>query len=280
MQKTAERSSSHQVFHKPDSRIQNSARDESITISTAISFMDPIAVASASPQRNSHGGSRVKPCQEDEAANQAHPPVLTLAQQKYINAVESAGIEERIFFGKEHMLCLLKQEVILAALRRDDKDTIVPPLAENPTYFSDELLRTLTPVFISRHRQLIIDLLWRAQQLLTRVQPEDEDFEFQTTLQWTRILFDYFKVQLGIEPVIIESEDSIHNTRAVTDKLCALYGLDPEGVDEEWYPVPQELWPKSRVGRTFVGHMLASRGIERGEKVCGTRLRLRTLDIG
>lgn len=125
----------------------------------------------------------VKQYREDEAANQAYPPVLALAQQKCIDAIESTEREGKIFFGKEHILCLLKQEAILSTLRRDDKDTIFPLQAENPTYIPDDLLRTLTPIFIIRHPQLMIDSLWRAQPQLTKMQPEDEDFEFQITLK-------------------------------------------------------------------------------------------------
>ena len=208
-----------------------------------------------------------KPYQTDKAANEAYPPVLELAQQKYIDAIEGTEKDGKIFFGKEHILCLLKQDVMLSTLRRDDRVTVFPSLAENPTYIPDNALKTLTPIFIIRHPQLMVDSLWRAQQELTKMLPEDEDFEFQITLKWTRILYDYFKDQLSIEPVIIESEDFIYKTKAVTDKLCALYGLDPEGVRETWDAVPEEYWPESKVARTYVGHMLVSKGIERGGEV-------------
>lgn len=209
----------------------------------------------------------IKPYLEDEEANAAYPPVLELAQQKFEGAIESSEADGKIFFGKEHILCLLDQDLILSTLRREDKATVFPPVASNPTYISDDLLKTLTPIITIRHPLLMIDSLWRAQQALTKMVPEDEDFEFQITLKWTRILYDYFKDQLGIEPVVLDSEDFIYNTKAVTDKLCAMYGLDPDGVKDTWDPVPKEYWPKSEIAKTYVGHMLASKGIERSEKV-------------
>lgn len=209
----------------------------------------------------------VKPYLEDEAANAAYPPVLELAQQNFVAAVAGTEKDGKIFFGKEHILCLLKQDVILSALRREDKDTTFPPLTANPTYIPDDLLKTLKPIFIIRHPQLMVASLWRAQQELTRLTLEDEDLEFQITLKWTRILYDYFRDQLGIEPVILDSEDFVYQTKAVTDKLCVMFGLDPDGVKDTWDPVPKEYWPKSEIAKTYVGHMLASTGMERGEKV-------------
>lgn len=209
----------------------------------------------------------VKPYEEDEEVQKLYPPVLEDALRKFEDDIEGSEGEGKVFFGKEHNLFLIKQEIILETLRREDKDTVFPAREENPTYIPDDLLRTLKPIILIRHPQLMIGSLWRAQQELTQMEPWDEDFEFQITLKWTRILYDYYKDQLGIEPVVLDSEDFIYNTKAVTDRLCEMYGLDPEGVKVTWDPLPKEYWPKSEVARTYLGHMLASKGVERGSEV-------------
>lgn len=101
----------------------------------------------------------------------------------------------------------------------------------------------------------------------TDMMPDDEDFEYEITLKWTRTLYDYFREQLGITPAIVDSGDAMYRTKAVTDQLCALYGLDPDGVKEMWDPVPEEYWPKSEAVRATIGHMLACKGVDRAEKV-------------
>lgn len=209
----------------------------------------------------------VKPYTEDQEAQKDYPPTLELALQKFEREIHGSEADGKVFYGKEHIMFLMRQDVILSTLRREDRDTVFPPVSDNPTYIPVNLLKTLTPIITIRHPLLVVDSAWRAQVEITKALPEEEDFEFQATLKWARILYDYFKDQLAIEPVVLESEDFIYKTKAVTDKLCAMYGLDPEGVKDTWDPVPKQYWPKQKVTTAYLGHMLASKGIERDEKV-------------
>ena len=204
---------------------------------------------------------------EDAVAQAAYPPDLSSAVQKFESVLAGTEEEGKIFFGKEHTLCLLHQDLILETLRREDRETNLLSLTANPTYIPTPILPTLTPLMIIRHPLLIIDSLWRGQLETTKMLPWDEDFEFQSTLKWTRMIHQYFTDQLGITPIVVDSHDVMFNTRALTDKLCGKLGIDPEGVNETWDPVPQEYWPTSPVAVKFVGHLLSSKGVERPKEV-------------
>lgn len=194
-------------------------------------------------------------------------PVLELARQKFERDIHWSEADGRMFFGKEHIMFLTKQEVILSPLRRQDRNTVFPPVSDNSTFVPDDLLKTLTPIITIRRPLRMIDSLWRVTHELTKMVSGDEDFDLQGTLKWTKSMYDCFKARLGIEPVVLDSEDFICNIKALTEKLCAMWSLDPEGVKDTWDPVPKEYWPKQRITTEFIGHMLASKGIERSEKV-------------
>lgn len=209
----------------------------------------------------------IKPFMEDKDIQKVYPPVLEMAQQKFERDIQGSEADGRIFFGKEHIMFLTKQDVILSTLRRENKDTVFPPVSDNPTDIPENLLKTLTPIITIRHPLLMIDSLFRTTHELTKMVPEDEDFEYESTLKWSRIMHGYFVDQLGTEPIVLDSEDFIYNTSTVTDKLCAIWRLDPDGVKDTWDPVPKEYWPKQDITTAYIGHMLASKGIERSEKV-------------
>lgn len=106
--------------------------------------------------------------------------------------VESSEADCEVLLGKEHALCLSKRDLMLETLRPEtgdnEKGGILPEVKGNPTYIPDGLRKTLTPLFLIRHSLLVVvDSDDRRLHTLTPMRPEDEDFEFQCTLKWTRI---------------------------------------------------------------------------------------------
>lgn len=94
---------------------------------------------------------------------------------------------------------------------------------------------------------------------VTGVHPLDEDFECFGTLRWTQIMYDYF-VSIGIKPIIVEAVDFIYNTKATTDKLCGMLGLDPEGVKDSKFLATSPPEFETLVSlRDMVHHMLITR---------------------
>lgn len=209
----------------------------------------------------------IQPYEADTDAQAVRPPTLTAAQKLFCDAVESSERDGKTFFGKEHICCLLRQEVILASMRQGEEGEVRPEEIANPTYLPDEVIKTLSPLLVIRHPLLVVDSAFRGLRKVTGMVPQEEDFEFQCTMKWTKILYDYFRHQLGITPTVIDSEDYIYRTSAVMEKLCAMYGLDPNGIQYTWDPVPEAYWPKGEVAREFVGHVMSSKGLERAETV-------------
>lgn len=211
----------------------------------------------------------IKPYEEDAEIQKTWPPDLESCVANFRTAVETSESEGKIFFGKEHANFLLKQDLILALLRSSDEDKAFQTPAENPTHIPEDMVKTLKPIFIVRHPVLRMDSFWRSEQTSVglNLQPTDEYFEYLITLKWARVLYDYFNETLGMEPVILDSDDFVYSTKATMDNFCAMLGLDPEGVKDEWDPVPKESWPKSEVSKVFLGDLLSSRGVIRNAEV-------------
>ena len=155
----------------------------------------------------------------------------------------------------------MNQDIMIDAVRREDKLSAIQSKS-NPTHIPTNLLDTFTPVFIFRHPILMVNSMYKGMLPVTGMLPTDEDFELMGTLRWTQLLYDYF-VSQGKEPTIVEAQDFVYNTKATTDKLCNILGIDPEGVKETWDPLPREHWPDHSTAVAFMGDMMASRGIER-----------------
>ena len=87
-----------------------------------------------------------------------------------------------------------------------------------------------------------------------RLEAGDEAMMVCTTLHWSRLLFDYFRSELGKEPIVVDAEDVVHNTKATTIKLCDLLGIDPGGVQETW---EEGEFPGDETARVFMEKIVA-----------------------
>lgn len=135
----------------------------------------------------------------------------------------------------------------------------------NPTYIPNEIMDTLTPIFVIRHPILMVDSVYRTGLGVMSVDPTDEDFHLLHTLRWCRILYDYF-VDQGKKPVIVEAQDFIYKTKETMGKLCTTVGIDPEGIVEEWEPFPYEQFLDHKIAIAYTGDLWRSTGVERRSK--------------
>jgi hypothetical protein len=186
------------------------------------------------------------------------------ANQDLLEKIEATEKDGKIFFGKEHCPCVLKQDLIIDSIRGDP---FAKPAAvtSNPTIIPDDVLDTFTPIFVIRHPILMVDSLYRCQLLVMGQLPTDEDFEAFGTLRFCRILFEYYKSK-GTTPALVEAVDFIYKTKATMDKLCKTIGIDPEGIKDTWDPLPEEYMPDHHVAIAFTGDMMRSSGLERRNK--------------
>lgn len=101
--------------------------------------------------------------------------------------------------------------------------------------------------------------------------PVDEAFDFWIHFEYCKYVYDYFESMhrkypsKAPAPVIIDAEDLVHHTEALTSKLCELFDLSKEGVRDSWAvagadePVPEGVVP------SFHDKIRKSTGVERGD---------------
>ena len=153
-----------------------------------------------------------------------------------LEKIEATERDGKIFFGKEHCVNVLKQDLIIDSLRSDPfaKPTAV---TSNPTIIPDHVLDSFTPIFVIRHPILMVDSIYRCQLPVMGQLPTDEDFEAFGTLRFCRILFDYYKSKCTT-PALVEAMDFIYNTKPTMDKLCNTIGKILLGLPTIWADLP------------------------------------------
>ncbi|KAK5168895.1 uncharacterized protein LTR77_006204 [Saxophila tyrrhenica] len=188
--------------------------------------------------------------------------------------IAEAEQEGKIFFGKEHSLMLVNQDLILNTMRRGENEPS-PAITTNPTYIPGDVLATLTPVFLFRHPALIAGSLYPKFNPISGVEPNDEDWELSSSLRWTVYVHQYF-TSLGHKTAVIEAQDFVYNTEPTMNALCRRLGIDEDGWVEKWDPIPREHWPDHRNAVAMTGDLMGSSGLERRGKGPAEA----TLDLG
>ena len=151
---------------------------------------------------------------------------------------------------------------------RNAPSPLATHIQTNETYVPTEIMDTLTPIFVIRHPILMVDSQYRTGLPVMDIHPSDEDFHLLNTLRWCRILYDYFEAK-GQKPVIVEAQDFIYKTKALTDKLCNTVGIDPEGMVEKWEPFPYQEYLDHKIAIAYTGDLWRSTGVERrAAEVC------------
>lgn len=183
------------------------------------------------------------------------------SKQDLRERIEKSEDMGRIFFGKEHTMMLLDQDLILNTLRRGENSPC-PKISSNPTHIPDDILETLTPVLLFRHPLLSIPSIYPKLNPVSGIEPDDEDFEISITLRWTQYIYDYF-VSIGRRPIVVEAQDFVWNTKPTMDKLCRELGIDESGWLDKWDPLPKEHWPNHKNAIAMTSDLMESSGLQR-----------------
>ena len=98
---------------------------------------------------------------------------------------------------------------------------------------------------------------------------EDESFQWWISLHWSRMLYDAFckpssSVTSVFPPVVVDAEDVVHNTTAVTGKLCDIFSVNQSGIRETWDPGFDRPLPEGTVPN-FIEELRTSTGVIRKE---------------
>ncbi|KAF7186493.1 hypothetical protein HII31_12195 [Pseudocercospora fuligena] len=145
----------------------------------------------------------------------------------------------------------LKPEILFNSIRDGAVDR-----TSNPTRYPDDFFRSLTPIFLIRHPALVIPSYYKQQRDTLHLEASDECLTAFTTQRFTRLVFDVFRAKAGSDepPLVIDAKDLVHETMLTMEKLCERLGLDPNGVQYNWSPVPPDQWPNmpmSELGMLF-----------------------------
>lgn len=109
---------------------------------------------------------------------------------------------------------------------------------------------------------------YRAQRPVFKEQADEDIFEAMATSRWAQMVFDTYRARSeAAEPIVIDAEDVVHHTKPLIQKLCALLGIDPDGVQYVWDAVTREAWPSDPIMQGFFKTLLKSHGVQRDEKV-------------
>jgi hypothetical protein len=88
-------------------------------------------------------------------------------------------------------------------------------------------------------------------------------------LRWSRLIFDWYEEYYRISGIkqrliVIDAEDIINDSYNVTEKFCAMTGIDPKYLQYSWEESNDECDP---VGAAFLSTLKNSTGIIRGDQV-------------
>ncbi|KXT10083.1 hypothetical protein AC579_1566 [Pseudocercospora musae] len=160
------------------------------------------------------------------------------------------GPEDKICFVKEHVESFIEPSVLLKFMHGDHK---VQPLtfdfpgysseksAGNETIFPDAYLESWNPIFLVRHPARAFESMYRSfidvfkTPVCEGVSQESTDkfFEHAMTLSWSRKLYDFYGSR-GMDPIILDADDVVVSTEALTQKLAEYIGLDSNRLQYKW----------------------------------------------
>lgn len=189
-------------------------------------------------------------------------------------SVEAITEKGKIAVVQEHAALCIKASISLPCLRQGVTNVDWRAGGDNPTRIDDEILRACVPVILVRHPALFIPSFYRKQIKEQMLDLDDEAFQLWISMDWVRILYEYFTDESSGErgnvraPLVIDAQDIVHNTAALTAELGRALDIDPEGFQETWEPMVHEPVPEGVVA-SFHDRLRNSVGIERGNaEVC------------
>ncbi|KAK9415184.1 putative Sulfotransferase domain-containing protein [Seiridium unicorne] len=224
--------------------------------------------------------SRLKHCTAAEEAQQELANKIDLPDETYgiaasrlMKATAAIAEQGKIPFIKDHIFCVLNPHLIKANIDQGLGSSLPSVQGrENPTMLHQEFFESVAPIILIRHPALSVPSYYRAQKAVFKLNPEDEDFAAMSTLRWARIIFDaYMKLWEGVDrkgaeakqkfPIVIDAADVVYNTERLMLRLCHALGIDSNGIQYQWNPVPLNEWPRDPIMQGFFGDMLRSNGV-------------------
>lgn len=181
-------------------------------------------------------------------------------QQQFIQAVNDAKAHGRIPVANEHWFNVLDTNKVLDLMRENVREP--HQLGSNPTYLPDEMFHSLTPVILIRHPVNAINSIYRTALQVAKKRPGDEDFSLICCNKPLRLLFDYFHQRRGQPPIVVDGDDILWRTDALSTKLCALLGLGH--LSQTWEPTSEaEIKAMNPLVYKITEDIQLSRGIQR-----------------
>lgn len=120
----------------------------------------------------------------------------------------------------------------------------------------------------------MVPSFYRAERDIFSLAIDDEELAIYLTFRWLRVVFDaYTNHRLrnpdAVAPTVVDAEDTVHRTEKLAAKLCKMWGIEEEGVQFRWKPVPEEERPRDKILRGFFTSLNNSDGIIRNAGTVG-----------
>ncbi|KFY13110.1 hypothetical protein V492_03487 [Pseudogymnoascus sp. VKM F-4246] len=212
--------------------------------------------------QSSYKGPKVEEARTEFLKKTGVPKSYQEAFEKLEEDIRKAGEQNKVAFVKEHVLILLKPSVIDNNLETPRPPHVAPHLqpkdavvrvSTNPTLLPDDLMLSVSPIFLIRHPALAFSSWYKTVRSVYDAGVDNPDFPVGATFQWTRILYDWYlnsssepssgspETQCR-KPTVIDADDTMSD-RAVLERLCHQLQLDPEKLSFEWQPMTTGLHP-------------------------------------
>ncbi|KAF7185617.1 hypothetical protein HII31_13114 [Pseudocercospora fuligena] len=160
------------------------------------------------------------------------------------------GPDDKICFTKEHVETFIEPTALAKNMHPGHK---AQPLtfeipgysseksAGNETIFSDAYLESWNPIFLVRHPARAFESIYRSfiDVVKTPVcegasqESIDKLIEIHMTLSWSRKLYEFYGSR-GMDPIIIDADDVVVSTEALTHKLAEYIGFDTNVLQYKW----------------------------------------------
>ncbi|ESK93850.1 hypothetical protein Moror_13033 [Moniliophthora roreri MCA 2997] len=143
------------------------------------------------------------------------------------------------------------------------------PEKKNPTIFPDRFFFSITsPIITIRHPARMLPSYIRAMSTFGLPLEADSflhDMEVQSRYCWERLIFDCFRVS-GRDPIIVDGEKFLEDTKGQMYKLCEALGVDESKIEYTWDPTDDRKdglyshFPEP-VLMAFIGILHGSKGV-------------------
>lgn len=130
-------------------------------------------------------------------------------------------------------------------------------------------MNSFKPIILIRHPVAQVQSIYTSMTANTKTRPGGENFDLITSLQYSRLMFEYFRLSRGEIPVVIDGDDVLWRTEEVGRNFCKAFGIDPNGLKDQWDPLPQSWWASNPFIYAMTKTLVESSGIERPSQKVG-----------